>query len=237
MNARRATNVAMTVLVAIMWVLVVWILTRSDEGNGEGGAGVDVDGRGPGGGEAAAGEDVGVVGAADAEAHDIAATGAARGGAAIDAAAQPLAAERVQALLGGGATRPAVDHERAVIDEADEADAPQGSVHAPDRQGIQAAMNEARPLIGECYDAWLRAHPELAGKLVVHFTINDPLPEDDEGLARVTVADIDDSTVDHALLEGCVMNVVAGLRFDPPESGKLRVSYPFLFDATPRPPR
>ncbi|MFO0745389.1 MAG: AgmX/PglI C-terminal domain-containing protein [Myxococcota bacterium] len=120
--------------------------------------------------------------------------------------------------------------------DVDEDDDRRGFTHvyAPDATGIRAAMTEAKPLIAECYAAWLRAHPDLGGKVVVTFTIADPptgSADDDADQARITRVAIADSTVDHALLEGCVMNVAAGLRFDRPDGGTLSVSYPFVFAA------
>ena len=103
-------------------------------------------------------------------------------------------------------------------------------VYAPDRTGIQAAVREAKPLIQECYEGWVRVHPDLAGKIVVAFTIADPSDDDDDE-ARITEVEINESTVAHESLEGCVRNVVSGLRFERPEGGTLKVSYPFVFAA------
>jgi len=115
--------------------------------------------------------------------------------------------------------------------EVDDEDDERGftRVYAPDKDGIQAAMAEAKPLVRECYEAWLHAHPDLGGKIVVAFTITDP-PDDDGDEARVTDVRLVDSSVDHAPLEGCILNVAASLRFERPEGGKLQVSYPFRFD-------
>lgn len=120
------------------------------------------------------------------------------------------------------------------LDDDDDDDDRQGhtQVYAPDALGIRAAMNEARPLVAECYEGWVRAHPDLAGRLTVTFTIADPTPgsaADDADEARITKVALAASTLDHALLEGCVLNVVSGLRFDRPEDGSLTVSYPFVF--------
>lgn len=101
-------------------------------------------------------------------------------------------------------------------------------IYAPTASGIRAAMAEALPDIGECYEAWIEAHPELAGKIVVRFTV---VADDGADEARVTETRLVGSDVAHPLLEGCVLNVASSLRFDPPAGGSLVVSYPFRFDS------
>jgi len=103
------------------------------------------------------------------------------------------------------------------------------------REGIRAAIRAAIPDIRDCYDAWLQARPELGGRLAVRFTIESAGGEatgQDDGTdvpARVTNVRIVSSELDHGLLEGCVLNVTAGLRFRPPRGGKITVTYPFRF--------
>ena len=84
----------------------------------------------------------------------------------------------------------------------------------------------------ECYREWLRADPSLGGKVKARFVIEDPKSDDDEALARITGtsvvgAEMRGETAD--FIAGCVLNVLASPRFDPPEGGRLVVSYPFLF--------
>jgi hypothetical protein len=72
----------------------------------------------------------------------------------------------------------------------------------------------------------------------VRFVIADPESDDDEALARVAEVQLLDTSLTGEparFIEGCVMNVMASLRFDPPEGGKLVVSYPFIFASEPPP--
>lgn len=148
---------------------------------------------------------------------------------------------RVQLAQGVGATAEAA-HDSAGATAGAGGDGEEGGlVYAPDATGIRAAMAEATPQIKDCYEAWIRERPELAGKLKLTFTIAQPEGEaeagrEDERIARVTRVSVADSTVDHALLEGCVMNVTSGLKFDPPEADELTVQYPFVFSTGDAPP-
>ncbi|MFT7578450.1 MAG: hypothetical protein ACI9MR_000108 [Myxococcota bacterium] len=102
-------------------------------------------------------------------------------------------------------------------------------IYATESEGIRAAMDSAKPAIRECYAGWLKANPDLAGRLVVTFTLalrEDPAPNED--WAVVTNVAIPDSSLDHGFLEGCVKNAVSELRFEVPE-GALQISYPFAF--------
>lgn len=101
-----------------------------------------------------------------------------------------------------------------------------------DRDGIQGAVREALPDIRECYQGWLRANPALAGKVTVRFTIaTDP---DDGERGKVTKAALVASDVGHPLMEGCVLNVMAGLAFEAPLDGKpLDVNYPIILQTEP----
>lgn len=146
----------------------------------------------------------------------------------LDPAGQPAEARGAEIAQAG-------EPEGAAAAGEGQGDAP-GLVYAADAAGIRAAMAEAKASIRECYDAWIKARPELAGTLKVTFVIAQPEGEpeagrEDERLARVTRVKIAGSTLDHGLLEGCVANVTAGLAFDPPDGGELTVTYPFAFSA------
>ena len=108
-------------------------------------------------------------------------------------------------------------------------------VYAPDREGIQGAIRAEREALRECYAAWLAASPKLGGTAKLTFVIADPGEGGDERLARVTEVTLAHSALTEApgraALEGCLLNVLSSLRFDPPEGGRLQVSYPFQFAA------
>lgn len=94
-------------------------------------------------------------------------------------------------------------------------------------EGIQGAVREATPELKLCYQSWLKVQPDLAGRMVVAFTIG-PDPED-PGLARVTQVGVQESTVNNAFFSGCALDAMENLVFDPPAGGTVTVSYPFVF--------
>jgi hypothetical protein len=104
---------------------------------------------------------------------------------------------------------------------------PQGEkVFVAEPAGIKAAMSEARTEIQECYDAWLSANPQLAGKLLVGFVVR----KNERGEVGIHETTIKDATSGNVMMNGCVANVIQGLRFEPPANGELKVTYPFRFD-------
>lgn len=75
-----------------------------------------------------------------------------------------------------------------------------------------------------CYEKQLQQSPNLSGKLAVDFTIG---PQ-----GRVTVVGKDESSLDSAPVENCVMGVVQRMVFPLPKGGgEVRVTYPFVFQA------
>jgi hypothetical protein len=111
-----------------------------------------------------------------------------------------------------------------VPDAAPSTDAPMQ--YSVDRDGIKTAVSDSTPQIAECYDAWLATGAEIKGKVVVRFTIA-PNQDDPQAAAEITEAALVDSELDHPFMEGCVLDVMRGLKFDPPENGKVTVNYPF----------
>ncbi len=94
------------------------------------------------------------------------------------------------------------------------------------REGIKAAMRGAIPELKDCYEAWLKVKPGLAGKIVPRFTIDT----DDGEVGKVTQVSLGDAGLGHAAFEGCVLNVVSDLRFDAPMDGEVQVTYPLVFE-------
>jgi hypothetical protein len=101
-----------------------------------------------------------------------------------------------------------------------------------DKQYVQSAVRELAPLLLQCYETALDAHPGLAGKLVVEFTI-----EGEPGVGGV----VGDSTVDAAAstiadpaMQECVTQTMYALEIDPPANGgTVNVTYPFTFAPAP----
>jgi TonB family protein len=76
--------------------------------------------------------------------------------------------------------------------------------------------------IKSCYEQELTNQPELAGKVVVGFTIS--------GEGSVSGVEIKSSSLGSASVESCVMNEVKTWEFDKPEGGgTVVVTYPFIF--------
>jgi hypothetical protein len=96
-----------------------------------------------------------------------------------------------------------------------------------DKDGIQGAVASKIGAIKECYEGWLKAEPELTGRLKVRFTIGTP--EVSDALAAVVGAEVLDTELDHVWMEGCVLNSLDALVFERPEGGRLNVIFPFAF--------
>lgn len=111
--------------------------------------------------------------------------------------------------------------EDAAVADDDDDDSAGALRFAVDKEGIQSAVQEVVPEIGYCYEEWLQIQPDLGGRVVVAFQIGAG--------GRVVDIDLDDdTTTEHTLFEGCVLNVVQGLRFDEPD-GVIWVRYPLMF--------
>jgi hypothetical protein len=102
-----------------------------------------------------------------------------------------------------------------------------GVLHPVTKEGIKEAVQQELPQIRECYEAWLRQNPALAGKMKVQFTIME-IPGRDR--AKVQKVEIADGGLGHLMMEGCVRNVFKGLRFETPRGGETRVTYPLNFE-------
>lgn len=94
-----------------------------------------------------------------------------------------------------------------------------------DTEGIKGAVQEATPDIADCYTAWLRAHPDLEGKATVKFVIG-ATGEGDDRQGQIEQVTLDESELGHGLMEGCILNVMAGLQFEAPDE-PITVRYPF----------
>lgn len=104
--------------------------------------------------------------------------------------------------------------------------APDAGRYRLDRDGIQAAVRSGLPEMKDCYEEWLKVQPSLGGRVVVRFTIDT----DDAVEGRVSRAQVmADAGLGHVAMEGCVLSVMSALRFEPPLSGTMDVTYPLNF--------
>jgi len=96
-----------------------------------------------------------------------------------------------------------------------------------DREYIQGAIREIRPLLAECYELALSESPDLAGRLVVSFGI-DGEPEVGGVVENSRVSD--ESEIRHSVLDECITETLYTLRLPAPEGGgHVEVTYPFVF--------
>lgn len=105
-----------------------------------------------------------------------------------------------------------------------------------DPEYIRATFREDMfPLLKSCYEGALKRKPDLAGKLVLGFTI---VGDHDVG-GVIEDADVDDeSTLKDDEMETCVRESLMTLTFDKPPSGGgyVTVRYPVAFSPGDEPP-
>lgn len=87
---------------------------------------------------------------------------------------------------------------------------------------IDAVIKRHLAQIQYCYERELPKKPELAGKIIVNFTI--------QADGTTLNPRVKSSTMNHAGVEGCIVERFRKIRFPQPRGGGLvTVSYPFLF--------
>ncbi len=91
-----------------------------------------------------------------------------------------------------------------------------------DRETIRRVMRQHRREIRDCYQRELQRNPDLAGRVVVFFTID---PAGSVAQARIESSDLNNSDV-----ENCVVGRIRRFRFPQPSTpGLVNVNYPFMF--------
>ncbi|PIU00009.1 MAG: hypothetical protein COT74_06565 [Bdellovibrionales bacterium CG10_big_fil_rev_8_21_14_0_10_45_34] len=94
-----------------------------------------------------------------------------------------------------------------------------------DREVIAEVIKKDLGQIRYCYERQLSGNPDLYGKVVIKFTIVA------EG--TTTSPRIGTTTMNNAMIEGCILRRVARWKFPLPKGGtSVLVTYPFLFKAT-----
>jgi hypothetical protein len=94
------------------------------------------------------------------------------------------------------------------------------------RDGIRDAFQSQMGEVKDCYEAWLNQNQDLAGTMLVSFEI----AATDGGGGGVTKLEVLDGGLGHALMEGCVLNALADVRFEQPEK-PITVHYPLTFSS------
>jgi hypothetical protein len=94
-----------------------------------------------------------------------------------------------------------------------------------DKEAIARVIRSQLGQIRYCYERQLSANPDLYGKIMIKFTI---------GAAGSVVAQaIGTTSLNNAMVEGCILRRIAGWQFPTPKGGtNVLVTYPFLFKST-----
>jgi hypothetical protein len=91
-----------------------------------------------------------------------------------------------------------------------------------DKSPIDAVIRREYNRLRYCYQRELQKAPDLAGKIVMAFTIGRD--------GSVVTAAVKESTMKNQLVEQCVTSRILRLQFDPlAGGGVVKVTYPFLF--------
>lgn len=94
-----------------------------------------------------------------------------------------------------------------------------------DKEAIARVIRSQLGQIRYCYERQLSANPDLYGKILVKFTIG--------GAGAVTAQSIGNTSLNNAMVEGCILRRIAGWQFPTPKGGtNVLVTYPFLFKST-----
>lgn len=126
----------------------------------------------------------------------------------------------------------ALDARRAADDAGD--DAPLGTL--PKEYIRKTVVDEALPLVKECYNNLLETDPDAVGRVVLQFAI---MGDESVGGIVEDVAFSEDSELQDEDFRECVAQSMMSTVFDPPRGGgRVVIHYPFVFtteDDTPEP--
>lgn len=94
-----------------------------------------------------------------------------------------------------------------------------------DKEVISRIIQSNLGQIRYCYERQLSASPDLYGKVLAKFTIGPA--------GSVVAQTIGTSSLNNAMVEGCILRRIAGWQFPQPKGGtNVLVTYPFLFKST-----
>ena len=123
------------------------------------------------------------------------------------------------------------DHELEAGAAGSAAPPPEQRARLPqlDPEYIQSAIREQLvPVAVECYESALEDEPELAGQLLVEFTI---VGAEEVGGVVEDAAIQDESSLENAFVRECIRESVMAVEFEPPEAGgQVKVVYPINFE-------
>lgn len=96
-----------------------------------------------------------------------------------------------------------------------------------DKEVIRRVIQQHIGEVKRCYEAELEKNPNLAGRMMVRFTIDTS--------GKVTESAVQESSLNNAAAEGCIRDAVRTWIFPKPQGGKVVVSYPFVLASAPPP--
>lgn len=93
---------------------------------------------------------------------------------------------------------------------------------------VRAAVKDIVPLVAECYDRAIERDANIAGTIVVKFTIvGEPSVG---GIIDNSAIDADATTIRDPQMQECVQETMHAIQIDPPaHGGQIAVTYPFAF--------
>lgn len=90
-----------------------------------------------------------------------------------------------------------------------------------DPGAIAKVVKSRLTAVKECYERELKRNPQLAGKVVIRFTIEDD--------GRVSNVAVEEQTLGDPNVGSCIVSRFERFRFPKPDGGAVTVSYPFIF--------
>lgn len=90
-----------------------------------------------------------------------------------------------------------------------------------DPSAIAKVVKSRLTAVKECYERELKRNPQLAGKVVIRFTIEED--------GRVTGVAVEESSLGDPNVGSCIVSRFERFRFPKPDGGAVTVSYPFIF--------
>lgn len=91
-----------------------------------------------------------------------------------------------------------------------------------DREGVRGVIRTALPAVKDCFADTREAQPNVEGKVVIRFVVDDT--------GKVTDTIVKSTEAKYPPLENCVMQVIRGQKFPKPDKGsRAQVDYPFVF--------
>jgi hypothetical protein len=86
---------------------------------------------------------------------------------------------------------------------------------------VEKVIRRNKSSIKYCYERELVSNPRLSGRIGAQWTV---------GLdGNVITASVSENTIGSRAIEPCLLGVINGMKFDPPNGGIVVISYPFTF--------